>query len=549
MPAPFVCAEPANLTGACRARHLPRVIDPQLAAAAVESEAALARGTGDAHDHTVAALARAARGDQTGAQALLERALAMEPGNPATLTGLAIFHRQNGRLREAVLACDAAIAAWPDYPDAWLERGAILSSGGSAEAARKSFARAAELAPQSAPAHAGLAALAAREGNVGDARLHAEQALALDPGNIVAATALARADIAAGQSERARDLLAPRAAAMTKPNFDRMLTLVTLGDALDRLKDHAGAYAAYARSKADFAAIHADTAAGRMRHGEFIEAIAQGFAAVDPWPGAVCASPRAETPRHVFLLGYPRSGTTLLENVLATLPGVAALEERPTLAAADREYLSGSHGEVVASLARFARLDGPALDDLSRAYWEKVADAGVPNGAACFVDMDPLKGTRLPLIARLFPDARILIMRRDPRDVVWSCFRTNFAMTSGTLDYTSLESTARHYDALMRLTQSCLDRLPLNVHEVHYHCLVRDFDSTTREICDFLGLEWTADLRRFDRTAARRGVTTASAGQVQRGLYDGPRQWEPYAQFFAPVMPMLQPWIDRFGYS
>jgi hypothetical protein len=163
--------------------------------------------------------------------------------------------------------------------------------------------------------------------------------------------------------------------------------------------------------------------------------------------------------------------------------------------------------------------------------------------------MDPLKGTRLPLIARLFPDARVLVMRRDPRDVVWSCFRTNFAMTSGTLDYTTLESAARHYDALMRLTQACLDRLPLRVHEVHYHRLVRDFDAATQAICAFLGLEWSEELRRFDRTAARRGVSTASAGQVQRGLYDGTRQWEPYAKYLAPVMPLLQPWIDRFGYA
>lgn len=547
MPAPFVCAA-RKLDS-----HLPhppsaRVIAPELAAAAAEAEAALARGTGDAHDHTVAALARAARGDQAGAQALLERALAMEPGNPATLTGLAIFHRQNGRLRDAVLACDAAIKAWPDYPDAWLERGAILSSGGSAEAARRSFAQAARLAPNNAAAHAGLAALAARDGAMDEARTCAQRALAIDPGNIVAASALARAEIAGGHPERAHDLLAPRTAAMAEPGFDRMLALSTLGDALDKLGQHAQAYAAYARSKADFAAIHADAGAGRLRHGEFVEAIAQGFAAVECWPAASGESTQG-APRHVFLLGYPRSGTTLLENILATLPGVAALEERPTLAAADRAFLSGTHAEVVAGLAQFAALGGTDLEQLRRAYWDKVAEAGIPRETACFVDMDPLKGTRLPMIARLFPEARILIMRRDPRDVVWSCFRTNFAMTSGTLDFTSIERTARHYDAMMRLTQTCLERLPLHFHEVHYHRLVRDFDATTRAICDFLDLEWNEELRRFDRTAARRGVTTASAGQVQRGLYDGTRQWEPYAEFLAPVMPLLAPWIERFGYS
>lgn len=163
--------------------------------------------------------------------------------------------------------------------------------------------------------------------------------------------------------------------------------------------------------------------------------------------------------------------------------------------------------------------------------------------------MDPLKATRLPFIARMFPESRILIMRRDPRDVVWSCFRTNFAMTSGTLEYTSLESAARHYDAMMRLTEAALELLELPFHEVDYHRLVRDFDGTTREICEFLGMTWHEDLRRFDRTARARGVSTASAGQVSRGLYNGTRQWERYAPFLEPVMPVLQPWIERFGYA
>jgi hypothetical protein len=173
----------------------------------------------------------------------------------------------------------------------------------------------------------------------------------------------------------------------------------------------------------------------------------------------------------------------------------------------------------------------------------------MPPGTSAFVDMDPLKGTRLPFIARMFPGARILLMRRDPRDVVWSCFRTNFAMSSGTLEYTSLERTARHYDALMRLTELALDRLPLTVREVHYHRLVQDFEAETRAICDFAGLEWSEAVRSFDATAARRGTSTASVSQVRRGLFDGTRQWEPFAEQLQPVMPLLQPWIDKFGYS
>jgi hypothetical protein len=86
------------------------------------------------------------------------------------------------------------------------------------------------------------------------------------------------------------------------------------------------------------------------------------------------------------------------------------------------------------------------------------------------------------------------------------------------------------------------------VHVVHYEALVQEFDAETRTLCDFAGLEWSAELRSFDRTAKTRGVSTASAGQVRKGLYDGSKQWERYAKFMEPVMPILRPWVERFGY-
>jgi hypothetical protein len=68
-------------------------------------------------------------------------------------------------------------------------------------------------------------------------------------------------------------------------------------------------------------------------------------------------------------------------------------------------------------------------------------------------------------------------------------------------------------------------------------------------MCEFAGLDWSEELRRFDRTAQRRGVATASAGQVRKGLYDGSGQWKPYARYLEPVLPILAPWIEKFGYS
>lgn len=525
------------------------MIDPQLAAAATEALAAQRDGLADSHDLTVLALHAAAGGDPVGAQAMFDRALALEPGNPATLTGLAKFLRAQGRMRDAVLACDQAIANYPDYPDAWLERGSILTAGGSGRAARECFERAAALDPASATAHAGIAALAAREGEAEAVRRHAAYALALDPGNLVAASALATVLIEAEDAAAARALLEPMIARHQLSSSDRSLAYGHLGDACHRLGDHAAAYGAFAACKADFAAAHAPLPPGQLGTTARIEAIIEAMQAIAPEP-VLPADTRPETPAtHVFLIGHPRSGTTLMENVLASLPAAAALEERPLFAEADRRFLMGDRREIAAGLGAFARLDCAALDPLRRAYWTKAFESGIDPASRLFIDMDPMKATRLPFIARLFPGAKILIMRRDPRDVVWSCFRTNFAVNSNTLDFTSIERAARHYDALMRLTELARERFDLLAHEVHYHRLVQNFDAATHEVCAFLGLEWSEDLRRFDRTARERGVSTASVGQVRRGLFDGTRQWEPYAEYLAPVMPLLQPWIERFGYA
>ena len=496
------------------------------------------------------ALARAAAGDHQGAQRFFDRALELDPDDPSVLTGLANWYRQRGQLREAVLACDRAVRVAPDYADAWLERGLALSAGGSSRASRESYAEAARLAPRNAVAFAGLASQAARDGDMEAARAAARRSLEIDPTNLIAATALANALLQDGAVDDARALLVPLVASAS-PGHERSIGLSLLGRVFEKLGDYPKAYESYALAKQDFEQVHASLAAGLPGHTVFVESIVSGLEALEPEAFSEIDADRpanAISP-HIFLLGYPRSGTTLVENILASLPGVEALEEWPTLADTDERYLTGDTASIVQGLKDFATLSGDDRMELRTAYWDRVRSGGISPGASAFVDMDPLKGTRLPFIASLFPGAHILLMRRDPRDVVWSCFKTGFAMTSGTFEYTTLERAARHYDAMMRLTELALAKLPLSVLQVDYRRLTREFDVATKEICDFIGVDWTPDVRRFDRTAERRGVGTASAAQVRQGLYDGSGQWEPFAQWIEPVMPILAPWVERFGYS
>ncbi len=509
--------------------------------------AAIARGEQDPFHYVTVAWDRAQHGDRSGAMELLHQALQIAPNDPVTLTTMAIMYREERRLRDAVLHCDAAIRACPTYASAWLERGFVLSTGGSFERATESYAEAARLDPGNAAPWAGMAMIAARKGDHSVVRGYAERALAIDPENLIATSALATVEIEEGEYAAVIGRLEPLLTNASPPSSERANALNVLGDAFDKQGRPEDAFRAYTASKSEFAAVHADQfPPGRETHREFIDRVGASLLETDTvdWPLPEKGHVAYQAEKHVFLLGYPRSGTTLVENILASLPNVLALEERPTLRDADEAFLTDAAG-----FARLVALSDTDAVPFREAYWARVKGAGLDVAGRTFVDMDPLKGIRLPLIARLFPKARVLIMRRDPRDVVWSCFHTNFALTSTSYEFTSLERTARHYDALMRLTQDSIARLPLAVHEVRYDSLVHDFDRTTQELCEFIGMPWNPALREFDRTARARGVSTASAAQVRKPLYDGTRQWERYRGQLESVMPILQPWVTRFGFD
>ena len=510
-----------------------------MASAGMIAEAALARGEVHAMLYSLAAFRRQQGGDIHGAADLHAIAANLAPNDPMILTAAGDAMRYTSQLREAVALFDRALARDPMMIAAWYGRALALDASGAIEDAKRSYARVAELAPATAPGFAGLASMQALLGELPEARANAQRAHDLAPDDRMAALALARCDMAGGAYENAvgrlQDLIRQPASAAD----DGVLALGLLGDALDRLGKADEAFDAYSRANARFAEVHAGPNAPPIAR-ERLESIDR--AVEDLSPGAlVGAAPPVpgEAGKHIFLLGYPRSGTTLVEQILATTGKVETLEEAPTFAGAESQYLWDK------GIAALATISDEEAARLRADYWQRVAALGANVAGRTFVDMDPFKGIALPLIARLFPNAKVIFVLRDPRDVVWSCFRRNFVYNPVTYEFTSLERTARHYAAMMRLMQRCGKTLPLNYDVVHYENLVRDFDETTQRLCSFAGLSWSPELRNFGATARSRSVKTASASQVRGGLFDGTGQWQKYRRQLASVFPILEPWIRQ----
>jgi hypothetical protein len=167
-----------------------------------------------------------------------------------------------------------------------------------------------------------------------------------------------------------------------------------------------------------------------------------------------------------------------------------------------------------------------------------------------FVDKLPLNAALLPVIHRLFPNAKIVLALRDPRDCLLSCYQQRFGMNAAMFQLLRLDTAAAYYDAVMRLVQTCRVKLQIDVHEVRYEAVIADFDTSVGGLLSFLGLPWDDGVRGYAETAKRRVIATPSASQVVQPLYTSSRgKWLNYRRFLEPVLPVLEPWVAAFGYE
>ena len=492
----------------------------------------------------LAAFERECAGRPSEALPLLLRALSMAPADPLVHNALGRAYSKLSRPREALSAFEAAIRLAPAYSAAHCGRGLALETLGQLDQADESLREAARLDPANAEALGALAAL-----NVGRRRPGAEdyanKALAQDPWQPAATLALATLDQRGGHMAAVERRLTPLLERGGLAPLHEATARRLLADVLDAQGGRSReALAQYDAANRLLRGVHASTfnAEGTENGVALCHRLSRYFASAPTWspaPGEV-SGPAAG---HVFLVGFPRSGTTLLEQVLASHPQITALEEQATLGDV------GAWFQNAAELDRLAALSAPEAERLRSEYWTRVAAFGISPQGRVFVDKQPLTSLWLPYVAKLFPDAKILFARRDPRDVVLSCYRRRFVINGATYHFTDLEDLARFYAGVMELAEVYRERLGL-AWRVHRHeDLVEAFDTEARGVCDFLGLPWTEAMRDFAETAKRRDVRTPSAQQVRRGLYrEGMGQWRAYAAGMGAALPILEPWVTRFGY-
>jgi hypothetical protein len=244
-------------------------------------------------------------------------------------------------------------------------------------------------------------------------------------------------------------------------------------------------------------------------------------------------------------MGFPRSGTTLVERILDTLDALDSLEERETLVDLQRDFVIPRGG-----LESLAAMTSATQQSYRQAYRRRVSDWKTLSPGVSLIDKLPLNTMFLPLINRVFPDARVVFAIRDPRDVCLSCFMQNFTLNEAMAHFLDLELTVEYYVEVMETGLATLEMLPIKAHRVRYEDLVHEPEAECRALFEFLDLEWDPVVLDFHRHQKGRQIETPSYLQVSQPLYSSSiGRWRKYEDQMAPHLERLAPLVRRLGYN
>jgi tetratricopeptide (TPR) repeat protein len=280
--------------------------------------------------------------------------------------------------------------------------------------------------------------------------------------------------------------------------------------------------------------------------------LAQGFTAAkrDEWQ---MSTDQLDVGRSLALLGgHPRSGTTLLEQVLDSHSEIISAEETDNFYTFAFSPLMRNHLPLREELKV---LDASSTEDLLKArerYFSAMDRClGEPIGSRLLIDKNPSLTALVPAIFRIFPETKFVTMIRDPRDVVLSCYMQSFVPVSAISgNYLTLEDTAAEYSGVMSVWTEVAERLEGNACEVRYEEMVEDLEGNARKVLDFLGLEWNESVMDYDRHAREKVVRSPTAEAVTEKVHSRAKnRWKNYEKHLEPVFETLEPCLKKLGYD
>jgi tetratricopeptide (TPR) repeat protein len=412
------------------------------------------------------------------------------------------------------------------------------------EKARACFIQAAAADPRGINPRISLAVLAEKNHRLQESRAAVHECLAIDPKDDQARYFAAVLDRREGHIQEAERGLRDLIASDPRHPFVRYAARYELAQVLDRTERFDEAMVFLKEAKEMVLAL-TDAKLLMRGYDQSQESIRRFTAGqpkniLDTWAKYFPPAKRESIPPLAFLGGHPRSGTTLLERILDAHPGMAALDE-PTA------FLEVLQPEFHKS----NELSSARVNVLRRHYIQALRDdLGAEAAGKTLIDKNPSPTARLPVWLRVFPELRVLIALRDPRDVVLSCYFQNIPLNSANVNFLTLDRLAKHYGDLMGIWLAVREWPGFAWIETRYEDVVADLPKEGRRVTEFLGLQWHPDQERYYEKSGAKQLYSPTYQDVTRPVYQrSVARWRAYEKHLAPILPALEPFCRALGYA
>jgi Flp pilus assembly protein TadD len=522
-------------------RHVttPAQVDPQLLAAVRQGAWAqvlqraaqiLPSRPDDADVHFFAGIAHIESRQLPQAQQHLAEASRLAPHRPDYATQYARALSLDRRMREAVEAADRAMRLQFDHPSMLDTLGVIYSQAHAYQRAVTAFGRAIEMAPAHAPFHFNLGYSLIALGDVEGAERELEKTISLEPRHVHAHVSLAKLRKQTPQKnhiERLRQLLARYGQQLQAQLHLNM----ALAKELEDTGDYPNAFEHLVKGKQ---AARRARPYSIKRDQDMFDNVMRAFPVNDADAAAAAGDPSREP---IFVMGMPRTGTTLLDRILSSHAQVFSAGELQLFPTATQQ-LSASPLPILVDPALPARVRGMDWHKLGSTYL--ASTRSLTGEQPHFIDKMPHNFLYAGFIARALPNAKLICLRRDPLDTCLSNFRHLFEHESSFYDYsTDLLDTGRYYVLFDQLMAHWRKRMPGRILEIDYESLVDAQEASTRRLLDFCELPWDEACLHFENNPGH--VSTPNAWQVRSPIYrTAIKHWQNYAPQLSGLMQLLR---------
>lgn len=459
---------------------------------------------------------------------VLNRSLSLKPGYPEAMTGLACVLNEADRVDEARILLEETIARAPDKIDALCQLAGVYTELGLSVLARETFSKALTIDPESTDALAGLGNLSLEAGHFDEAEALLKKTITIDPDNIEARFHLTQIKRVMPWDDNLSALEQIQTKGSKLNSSRRMSLHFALGKAYDDLKDYDKAFQNYQqgaqlkRSKLNFDIRLESALAKSIAHH-----IDEKFISRMQGAGSSSALP-------IFVLGMPRSGTTLTEQIIASHPQVFGAGELPDLAQIVQRFRP--ENQNLSFPQSLASLSAAQLTQWGEEYVQRLQThaPGMPH----ITDKMPSNYMLMGLIPLMLPRAKIIHVKRNPVDTCLSCFTRLFNRhQEATYDLSEL---GRHYVNYVTLMEHWKRILPPDSFiEVEYENLIEDIDTEAKRLIAYCDLPWDAACLDFYKN--ERQIRTASVAQVRQPIYKtSVERWRHYEKYLGPLLNELE---------